>query len=98
VIVISDLIASTLANRSMTVLESWVEGWRWGAGLCLLGFACSPLPEYAAPKAGVVDHSALANSDLITYRTLTRADFLAAGPPESAREHAEKLGALTCIC
>lgn len=54
------------------------------------------MPEYAAPKAGVVDTAALADSDLITYRTLTRADFLAPAPPAAAREHAEKLGALTC--
>ncbi len=65
-----------------------------GAGPWLRG--CSALPEYATPKAGVVEPGALSGTDLIGYRALTRADFMASAPPASAARHAEQLGALTC--
>lgn len=63
-------------------------------GAALLG--CSSLPDYAAPRGGVVDPSSMDRSDLITYRALERSDFRAPSPPAEAGEHAKKLGAMTC--
>lgn len=58
--------------------------------------SCASLPDYATPKGGVVDPDQLSAADTITYRALTRSDFRAEAPPDGARQHAEKLGALTC--
>jgi hypothetical protein len=38
----------------------------------------------------------LEDRDAITYRTLTKADFLADAPPEEMRDYAERMGAVTC--
>jgi hypothetical protein len=55
------------------------------------------LPDYAAPRGDLVsDPSRVERGDLIEYRTLKRSDFKASAPPAEAREHAQKLGALTC--
>lgn len=70
-----------------------------GARWAMLGatlFGCSSLPDYAAPRGGVVDPSSMDRSDLITYRKLARSDFRASAPPAEAGQHAKKLGAMTC--
>ena len=51
------------------------------AWMLLLVVACSGLPEYAAPKGGVVDPASVDLSDVIAYRTLSPSDFKAAQPP-----------------
>ena len=51
------------------------------AWVILTLLACSGLPEYAAPKGGVVDPASVDLSDIITYRTLAPSDFKAAQPP-----------------
>lgn len=57
---------------------------------------CSTLPEYAAPKGGVVEAGKLDSTDVIGYRQLTRADFRGThAPPEFARV-ADRVGAATC--
>jgi hypothetical protein len=56
----------------------------------------APLPEYAAPRAHQLGASARSSANVIPYRTLTRGDFQATGPPSEAREHAERMGAETC--
>lgn len=62
--------------------------------LALVG--CSTLPEYAAPKGGVVEAGKLDSTDVIGYRQLTRADFRGThAPPEFARV-ADRVGAATC--
>lgn len=67
---------------------------RWSLALLLLG--CSTLPEYAAPKGGVVEAGKLDSSDVIGYRQVTRADFRGtAAPPEFAAV-ADRVGAATC--
>jgi hypothetical protein len=60
----------------------------------LLG--CTSLPEYAAPKASVVRGGSVDLSDVITYRTLERADFKAEQPPPEFGGAADRLGAATC--
>lgn len=72
----------------------------WWLGV-LLGWSavcggCTRLPDFAAPKGGVIDPSKVDRSDTIRYRTLTRDDFRAEQPPAHLAEHAQKLGALTC--
>jgi hypothetical protein len=63
----------------------------------LSNFGCSALPDYAAPRGNMVsDPSRIERGDLIEYRALKRSDFKASEPPAEAREHAQKLGALTC--
>lgn len=58
--------------------------------------ACSTLPEYAAPKGGVVDSGKLDSSDVISYRQLTRADFRGTRAPTEFAAVAERVGAATC--
>ncbi len=62
--------------------------------LAVLG--CSTLPEYAAPKGGVVDAGKLDSSDVISYRQLTRADFRGTQAPTEFAAVAERVGAATC--
>jgi hypothetical protein len=67
---------------------------RWLFALSLLG--CSTLPEYAAPKGGVVDSGKLDSSDVISYRLLTRADFRGTKAPPEFAPVADRVGAATC--
>jgi len=67
---------------------------RWLWALCLVG--CGGLPEYAAPKGGVVEASELDSSDLIGYRPLTRADFRGTRVPPEFAGVADRVGAATC--
>ena len=67
---------------------------RWLLALSLLG--CSTLPEYAAPKGGVVDAGKLDSSDVISYRQLTRADFRGTKAPPEFAPVADRVGAATC--
>jgi predicted metal-dependent hydrolase len=60
----------------------------------LLG--CSTLPEYAAPKGGVVEAGSLDSSDVISYRQLTRADFRGTHAPPEFAKVADRVGAATC--
>jgi hypothetical protein len=62
--------------------------------LAVLG--CSTLPEYAAPKGGVVAVGSLDSSDLISYRQLTRADFRGTQAPPEFAKVSERVGAATC--
>jgi predicted secreted Zn-dependent protease len=59
-------------------------------------FGCSTLPEYAAPKGGVVDAGQLDSTDVISYRLLTRADFRGTQAPPQFAAVAERVGAATC--
>jgi hypothetical protein len=70
-----------------------VQGWLC-ASLLLLG--CATLPEYAAPKGGVVDAGKLDSRDVISYRQLTRADFRGTQAPPEFAPVAERVGAATC--
>jgi hypothetical protein len=62
----------------------------------LVVLACSGLPEYAAPIAGVTDPARLDLSDVISYRTLSPSDFKAAQPPAEKAAYADRIGAATC--
>jgi hypothetical protein len=64
--------------------------------LSLSILACSHLPEYAAPKGGVVDAGQLDSTDVIGYRMLTRADFRGTQAPPEFAPVAERVGAATC--
>lgn len=67
--------------------------WLFAFGLV----ACGPrLPDYAAPKGGVVEAGKLDSTDLIPYRPLTRADFRGAHVPPEFAAVAERVGAATC--
>lgn len=57
---------------------------------------CSTLPEYAAPKGGVVDAGKLDSTDVIGYRLLTRADFRGTHAPPEFAQVADRVGAATC--
>jgi hypothetical protein len=57
---------------------------------------CSTLPEYAAPKGGVVDAGKLDSSDVIGYRQLARADFRGTQAPAEFAAVAHRVGAATC--
>lgn len=59
-------------------------------------FSCARLPEYAAPKIAVAAPGSIDMSEVIPYRTLTRADFKAAAPPAPFAANADRLGAATC--
>jgi hypothetical protein len=77
----------------------WANSWRMRVCLLcvgLVGFGCSQLPAYAAPSSRVLDPSAVGEAELISYRTLSKDDFLAAAPPPERAAHADQLGALTC--
>lgn len=76
----------------MSAAERYLTGWLC-AGL-LLG--CATLPEYAAPKGGVVDAGKLDSSDVIGYRQLTRADFRGTQAPPEFAPVAARVGAATC--
>jgi hypothetical protein len=67
---------------------------RWLLSFALLG--CSTLPEYAAPKGGVVDAGQLDSSDVIGYRQVTRADFRGTQAPPEFAKVADRVGAATC--
>lgn len=54
------------------------------------------MPDYAAPKGGVVEASQLDSSDVISYRPLTRADFRGQQVPLEFAKVAERVGAATC--
>lgn len=54
------------------------------------------MPEYAAPKGGVVDAGKLDSSDVIGYRQLTRADFRGTQAPPEFAPVAARVGAATC--
>lgn len=58
--------------------------------------ACSRLPDYAAPKGGVVDAGQLDSTDVIGYRQLTRGDFRGTHAPPEFAQVAERVGAATC--
>jgi len=58
--------------------------------------SCGGLPEYAAPKGGVVEAGELDSSDVISYRQLTRADFRARSAPPEFAAVADRVGAATC--
>ena len=60
----------------------------------LLG--CSTLPEYAAPKGGVVAAAELDSTDVISYRLLTRGDFRGTKAPPEFAAVADRVGAATC--
>lgn len=66
---------------------------------CLLALSlagCATLPEYAAPKGGVVDAGKLDSSDVIGYRQLTREDFRGTQAPAEFAPVAARVGAATC--
>jgi hypothetical protein len=67
---------------------------RWLLLTLLLG--CSTLPEYAAPKGGVVAASELDSRDLIGYRLLSRSDFRGKHAPPEFAAVADRVGAATC--
>jgi len=67
---------------------------RWLFAFALLG--CHTLPEYAAPKGGVVDSGKLDSSDVIGYRQLTREDFRGTKAPTEFAKVADRVGAATC--
>lgn len=67
---------------------------RWFLVTLLLG--CSTLPEYAAPKGGVVEAGQLDSSDVIGYRQLTRQDFRGTQAPAEFAQVAARVGAATC--
>ena len=64
--------------------------------LALLLAGCSTLPEYAAPKGGVVEAGKLDSSDVIGYRQVTRADFRGTQAPREFAAVADRVGAATC--
>lgn len=67
---------------------------RWLFAFAVLG--CSTLPEYAAPKGGVVDAGKLDSTDVIGYRQVTRQDFRGTQAPPEFAKVAERVGAATC--
>lgn len=65
--------------------------------LLLAACACSSrLPDYAAPKGGVVDAGQLDSTDVIGYRQLTRGDFRGTHAPPEFAKVADRVGAATC--
>lgn len=59
-------------------------------------FCCATLPEYAAPKGGLVDPNTLDSSDVVPYRMLVREDFKGKNPPAPFAPYVDKVGAATC--
>jgi hypothetical protein len=55
-----------------------------------------PLPDYAAPRGWVVDPQALDQTDVISYRALSRGDFRGTEPPEWIVGVRDRVGAATC--
>ena len=68
---------------------------RWLLATLLIGCG-STLPEYAAPKGGVVAAASLDSSDVISYRQLSRADFRGTQAPPEFAQVAGRVGAATC--
>lgn len=68
---------------------------RWLFATLLIGCG-STLPEYAAPKGGVVAAASLDSSDVISYRQLSRADFRGTQAPPEFAQVAGRVGAATC--
>jgi hypothetical protein len=68
---------------------------RWLLVLSLVGCG-GGLPDYAAPKGGVVEAGTLDSSDVIGYRELTRADFRGRQAPPEFAQVADRVGAATC--
>lgn len=68
----------------------------WFALVVATLLSCSTLPEHAAPKGTVVDAESVDRSDVISYRTLTRADFKSETLPPHLTNYSERVGALTC--
>lgn len=68
---------------------------RWLLVSALVGCG-GGLPDYAAPKGGVVEAGTLDSSDVIGYRTLTRADFRGREAPPEFAPVADRVGAATC--
>jgi len=68
---------------------------RWLFATLLLGCG-STLPEYAAPKGGVVAAADLDSSDVIGYRLLSRADFRGTQAPSQFAPVAGRVAAATC--
>jgi hypothetical protein len=66
----------------------------WLLTALLLG--CSTLPEYAAPKGGVVAAADLDSRDVISYRQLSRSDFRGTKAPPEFAAVADRVGAATC--
>ncbi len=81
-------------KSSVRYRPDWLLSWL--SVVLLTQLACSTLPEYAAPRGGIIDPSEVDRSDTIRYRELSRDDFRAEHPPAHLAEHANKLGALTC--
>jgi hypothetical protein len=73
-----------------------VQGWLCASLLAFSLAGCATLPEYAAPKGGVVDAGKLDSSDVIGYRQLTRADFRGTQAPPEFAPVAARVGAATC--
>lgn len=68
---------------------------RWLLATLLIGCG-STLPDYAAPKGGVVAAADLDSSDVIGYRLLSRADFRGTQAPPEFAQVAGRVGAATC--
>lgn len=69
----------------------------WLTQLLALALAgCGGLPEYAAPKGGVVEAGKLDSSDVIGYRQLSRADFRGRRAPPEFAAVSGQVGAATC--
>lgn len=56
--------------------------------------ACASGPM--SPSGGIVDPASVDQSNVISYRALTRDDFQAGDPPADASPYAKRIGALTC--
>lgn len=69
---------------------------RAAIALLLVASACGRLPDYALPKAQIVDAAQLAHGDGVPYRKLTRADFRATAPPIENARRAARMSAFTC--
>jgi hypothetical protein len=65
------------------------------SGLVAL-IACAAIPEYAVLKGDLIDPGSVGMSDVISYRTITRADFKGERPPPAFAPHIDRLGAVTC--
>jgi hypothetical protein len=73
------------------------RGWAFGAlAVNLMTSSCSTLPDYAQPRAELLDVAAYRPADVIGYRELSREDFRASSPPAQVASHASKVGAYTC--
>jgi hypothetical protein len=62
-----------------------------------LAGTCAAAGDAWKPIGRLVDPGAQPAMDTVAYRALTRDDFRASEPPSEVREHAEHLGAITCV-